>query len=85
MSGCQGDPRDPHQPLRREDQDAWNSRPAQAYALEQMRKYWEQEFAEGDPRYGFLKDTVPTAEERQGPGRFLLLDGLGGRHAIGPG
>ncbi len=63
--------------------------PAQAYALGQMRKYWEEKMAKGDPapaekspagssathatskearlnyRYGFLPNTVPTAQERQ--------------------
>jgi nitric oxide reductase subunit B len=38
--------------------------PAQAYALEQIRDYWEKEFSAGDPRYGFLKDTIPSPEER---------------------
>ena len=37
-----------------------------------MRKYWEQEFAEGDPHYGFLKDTVPTAEERKDLADFFF-------------
>ena len=46
--------------------------PAQAYSLKQMRKYWEREFAEGDSRYGFLKDTVPTAEERKDLADFFF-------------
>ena len=46
--------------------------PAQAYALEQMRKYWEREFGEGDSRYGFLKNTVPTAEERKDVADFFF-------------
>ena len=54
--------------------------PAQAYAFEQMRKFWDQEFAQGDAHYGFLKNTIPTAAGTPGPGRFLLLDGLGGGH-----
>ena len=46
--------------------------PAQAYAFEQMRQYWEQEFAQGDAHYGFLKDTVPTAEERKDLADFFF-------------
>ena len=34
--------------------------PAQAYAFQQMRKFWDKEFSEGDSHYGFLKDTIPT-------------------------
>lgn len=45
---------------------------AQGYALEQMRKYWDREFAEGDPRYGFLKDTVPSADERKDLADFFF-------------
>lgn len=45
---------------------------AQAYSLEQMRKYWDREFAEGDSRYGFLKNTVPTAEERKDLADFFF-------------
>ena len=44
----------------------------QAYALEQMRKYWERTFAQGDARYGFLKDTVRTAEERKDIADFFF-------------
>lgn len=39
--------------------------PAQAYALERLRAYWTQTFEQGDPRYGFLKNTVRTADERR--------------------
>ncbi len=46
--------------------------PAQAYLLGQMRKYWDREFAEGDSRYGFLKDTVPSAEERKDVADFFF-------------
>jgi nitric oxide reductase subunit B len=46
--------------------------PAQAYALGEMRKYWEKEFAEGDAHYGFLKDTIPTARERQDLADFFF-------------
>jgi nitric oxide reductase subunit B len=44
----------------------------QAHALEEVRAYWEKEFAEGDPRYGFLKDTVPTAQERKDIADFFF-------------
>lgn len=46
--------------------------PAQAYALQQVRKYWEQIFSEGDEHYGFLKNTVPTAKERQDLADFFF-------------
>jgi len=46
--------------------------PAQAYAFEQMRKFWDKEFAEGDARYGFLKNTVPDADQRQDLADFFF-------------
>lgn len=46
--------------------------PAQAYSLDQMRRYWNREFAEGDSRYGFLKNTIPTAEERKDLADFFF-------------
>jgi len=46
--------------------------PAQAYALRQMRMYWEKTFSEGDEHYGFLKNTVPTAGERQDLADFFF-------------
>lgn len=45
---------------------------AQAYALGQIRDYWEKEFGAGDPRYGFLPDTVPTPEERKDIADFFF-------------
>jgi len=39
--------------------------PAQAWALRRIRSHWETELGQGDPRYGFLPDTVPTAEQRR--------------------
>ena len=39
--------------------------PAQAYAFEQNRAYWESQLGQGSPRYGFLKDTVRTPPERE--------------------
>lgn len=46
--------------------------PAQAYALEQVRKFWEKTFAEGEEHYGFLKNTVPTPEERKNVADFFF-------------
>ncbi len=46
--------------------------PAQAYAFKQMRKFWENEFAEGDAHYGFLKNTVRTPTERQDLADFFF-------------
>ena len=34
--------------------------------------YWDKEFGEGDPRYGFLKNTVPTRGERQDIADFFF-------------
>ncbi|UCD28521.1 MAG: cbb3-type cytochrome c oxidase subunit I [Planctomycetota bacterium] len=38
---------------------------AQTYALKLTREYWDEQLGQGNPRYGFLPDTVPTAEERK--------------------
>lgn len=46
--------------------------PAQAAALGDIARFWETTFREGDQRYGFLPNTVPTAEERQQIGRFFF-------------
>jgi nitric oxide reductase subunit B len=46
--------------------------PAQAYALEQIRKYWDGEFSAGDPQYGFLKNTIPTDSERKDLADFFF-------------
>ncbi|GAB6187754.1 nitric-oxide reductase large subunit [Thermopirellula anaerolimosa] len=46
--------------------------PAQVYALEQMRMYWDQVFGKGDSDYGFLPNTVPTAEERRDLADFFF-------------
>jgi len=45
---------------------------AQAYAFERNRLYWESEFSAGDPRYGFLSNTVPTAAERRDLADFFF-------------
>ncbi len=46
--------------------------PAQAYALEQIRTLWNKEMGEGDPRYGFLVNTVPSEAERSDLGGFFF-------------
>ena len=46
--------------------------PAQAYSFEKIQAYWEQEFAQGDPRYGFLPNMIPSAEERRDIAHFFL-------------
>jgi nitric oxide reductase subunit B len=46
--------------------------PAQAYAFQQMRKFWDGEFAEGDAHYGFLKNTIPTPAQRQDLADFFF-------------
>ncbi|MEW6348136.1 MAG: cbb3-type cytochrome c oxidase subunit I [Thermodesulfobacteriota bacterium] len=46
--------------------------PAQTKALEEVEKFWEKTFKEGEKRYGFLPNTVKTAEERQSIARFFF-------------
>ncbi len=46
--------------------------PAQAYALEQLRMYWDEVFGKGEPSYGFLPNTVPTAGERRDLADFFF-------------
>jgi len=46
--------------------------PAQAAAVVANARFWETTFRDGDTRYGFLPNTVPTAEERQQIGRFFF-------------
>jgi len=46
--------------------------PAQGYALEQTRAYWNDEFEKGDTRVGFKPQTVPTAQERLDLGNFFF-------------
>ncbi|MBN1569345.1 MAG: cbb3-type cytochrome c oxidase subunit I [Acidobacteria bacterium] len=45
---------------------------AQAAALVENQGYWERTFRDGDPGYGFLPQTIPTAEERRQIGRFFF-------------
>jgi len=44
----------------------------EAYALDQLRSYWEQEFGKGNPRYGFLENTVRTPAERKDIADFFF-------------
>lgn len=44
---------------------------AQAKGLERVLALWEQALGAGDPRYGFLPNTVPSAEERTQIARFF--------------
>jgi nitric oxide reductase subunit B len=46
--------------------------PAQAAAVVDNARFWETTFRDGETRYGFLPNTVPTAEERQQIGRFFF-------------
>jgi nitric oxide reductase subunit B len=45
---------------------------AQALAVGHIEGFWEKTFGEGETRYGFLPDTVPTAEERRQIARFFF-------------
>ena len=44
----------------------------QAASLDAILGLWERSFGEGDPRYGFMANTVPTPEERRQIGRFFV-------------
>ncbi len=46
--------------------------PGQAAAMEEIDLFWETTFREGDKRYGFLPNTVQTAEERRDISRFFF-------------
>ena len=45
---------------------------AAAHAFQQNRKYWEERFGTGDPRYGFLENTVSTPDERRDIADFFF-------------
>ncbi|MBM3790291.1 MAG: hypothetical protein FJW35_08055, partial [Acidobacteria bacterium] len=45
---------------------------AQVVAYQTGQRFWETTFADGDPGYGFLPGTVPTAVEREQIGRFFF-------------
>ena len=44
----------------------------QTLALDKIQQYWENTFAQGDHRYGFLPNTVRTGQERQQISRFFF-------------
>jgi len=46
--------------------------PAQAYALDEIREHWDVELGLGNPRYGFLQNTVRTAEQRKNVADFFF-------------
>ncbi len=46
--------------------------PAQADALKKNRAYWNGVFEKGQKKYGFLKETVPTAEQRENLADFFF-------------
>jgi len=45
---------------------------AAAHAFQQNRKYWEEQFGKGNPRYGFLENTVSTPKEREDIADFFF-------------
>ncbi|MEE9121576.1 MAG: cbb3-type cytochrome c oxidase subunit I [Syntrophobacteria bacterium] len=49
--------------------------PAQVLALDSVQRFWEEMFREGDTGYGFLPDTVKSAEERLQISRFFYWTG----------
>jgi len=54
-----------------ESSDSLQLSAAQVDALGAVSRLWEKTFKDGDTRYGFLPNTVPTAEERQQIARFF--------------
>ena len=46
--------------------------PGQTQALGKIHQLWEKTFRDGENRYGFLPQTVPTAEERLQISRFFF-------------
>ena len=52
--------------------DALELTPAQRFAFEENRKYWDETFSRGDPRHGFLENTVRTPEERRDIADFFF-------------
>lgn len=46
--------------------------PAQAYAVQQVRAYWDTVFGAGEPHYGFRKDTIVSADQRRDLADFFF-------------
>ena len=46
--------------------------PSMAYAFKQNRQYWADQFEKGNPRVGFLPNTVPGPQERQDIADFFF-------------
>ena len=46
--------------------------PAQTYALDVVRKYWDKEFGEGDPRVGFMPNTIADPADRKAIADFFF-------------
>jgi nitric oxide reductase subunit B len=53
-------------------QDTLTLTPAQLSGLEMIAQFWEKTFAEGQKRYGFLPNTIPSSEERLQISRFFF-------------
>jgi nitric oxide reductase subunit B len=45
---------------------------AQVDGLEKVRRHWDEIFKKGEQRYGFLPDTIPSADERLQLARFFF-------------
>jgi len=45
---------------------------AQVAALAENDEFWERTFRDGDPKYGFLPQTIPTQDERRQISRFFF-------------
>jgi nitric oxide reductase subunit B len=45
---------------------------AQVAALAENEEFWDLTFRDGDPRYGFLPQTIPTQDERRQISRFFF-------------
>ncbi len=54
------------------DSDTLTLTAEQAKAVPELLAFWDDVFGNGEPAYGFLPGTVPSAEERQAIGRFFL-------------
>lgn len=46
--------------------------PAHRYAFQKLQTYWDKEFGQGNPEYGFMPGTVKTPSEREAIGAFFF-------------